>query len=98
MRIEIAAQAERHLLEKISYWDTHRPAARIRVEDAFQTALSEILRHPHLGVRYGPRPRYRTWPLKGTPYRVFYLFDEEQSQITIADVWSSQRGKGPELK
>lgn len=56
-----------------------------------------IRSNPYLGQLYSGDERYRTMPIKGTPYLVFYAIDEDAQTIDIDAVWSTQRGKGPEL-
>jgi plasmid stabilization system protein ParE len=68
MKVEISPTARRQIAELVEWWNRNRPAARVRVEEAIGTALEAIAEHPELGPRYLPRPQYRTWRLKGTPY------------------------------
>ena len=49
MRIEVSPTARQHMVELVAWWDANRPAARVRVEDAFEQALEMIARHPKLG-------------------------------------------------
>ncbi len=98
VKITLTDHAAEQLDRAISYWDAHRASARVRVEDALAKAGLELEEHPRLGQRYENQPRYRTWPLSGTPYRLFYLVDEEAQQITVMDIWSPHRGDSPQLE
>ena len=97
MKVKIAPTARQQIAELVEWWDTHRQAARVRVEDAVVTALDAILSNPELGPRYSKEPRYRMWRLKGTPYVLFYRIDEAADTIWIAVAWSAKRGAGPQL-
>ena len=72
MKIKIAPTARQQIAELVQWWNTHRRAARVRVEDAVTTALDAMLSNPEIGSRYSKEPRYRLWRLKGTPYVLFY--------------------------
>lgn len=97
MRIEVSPTAREHLVELVAWWDANRPAARVRVEDAFERALEMIATHPKLGAVYLRDLRYRTWGLKGTPYYAFYRVDDAAEVVRVAAVWSAVRGEGPPL-
>ena len=97
MKIKIAPTARQQIAELVQWWNTHRRAARVRVEDAVTTALDAMLSNPEIGSRYSKEPRYRLWRLKGTPYVLFYRVDETADTIWVAVVWSANRGAGPPL-
>ena len=56
-----------------------------------------IAEHPWLGRRYDADERYRSYPIKHTPYRIFYIVDEKVGVIEVDAVWSTMRGSGPPL-
>ncbi len=97
MKVEISPTARQHLAELMAWWDANRPAARVRVEDAFDEAVDAIAGNPKLGPIYPKARRYRTRRLKGTPYYLFYRVDEAAEVIRVAAVRSSIRGEGPDL-
>lgn len=97
MKVEVSPTARRQLLALAAWWRENRPAARVQLEDAFETAVAAMSEHPGLGRAYPPDPRYRTWRLKGTPYLLFYRVDAAAETILVAVAWSALRGSGPEL-
>ena len=97
MKVQVSPTARRQLQAFAAWWRQHRPAARVRVEDAFEAAVEAMSEHPGLGRTYSPDPRYRTWRLKGTPYVLFYRVDVAAETILIVVAWSALRGSGPEL-
>ncbi len=97
MKLSISPEARGQLFELMAWWDANRSAARVRVEDAFKLAVEDVAAHPMRGKRYPKRPVYRTWYLKGTPYLLFYRFDEDANELRIEAVWGGARGDGPPL-
>lgn len=97
MKVQISPTARQQIAEFVEWWDLHRRASRVRVEDAVETALAAITAQPQLGQRYERNARYRLWRLKGTPYVLFYRIDEATETIWIAVAWSLVRGMGPAL-
>lgn len=97
MRVEFSPTARQQVLALAAWWREHRPAARVRVEDALEAAVAAVAEHPGLGTIYSRDPRYRTWRLRGTPYVLFYRVDEAVETIWIVVAWSALRGSGPEL-
>jgi plasmid stabilization system protein ParE len=97
MKLTISPTARLQLAELKAWWDANRPAARVRVEDAFAEAVEVLTEYPRLGPVYAKARQYRTTPLKGTPYYLVYRIDEAADAILIAAVWSSKRGQGPPL-
>lgn len=97
MKVRLSPTAGRQIAEFVAWWDAHRRDARIRVEDAFEAAVSAMVEHPELGPAYSRDPRYRTWRLKGTPYVLFYRVDGSADTIWIVVAWSAKRGMGPDL-
>ncbi|MCM2333463.1 MAG: type II toxin-antitoxin system RelE/ParE family toxin [Anaeromyxobacteraceae bacterium] len=80
-----------------AWWRENRPAARVRVDDALEAAVTAMAEHPGLGPTYSRDPRYRIWRLRGTPHVLFYRVDEAVGTIWIVVAWSALRGSGPEL-
>ena len=97
MKIIVAPEAREHLLELKAWWDENRPAARVRVEDAYALALEQLREQPWRGKRYTGRPDYRVLRLKGTPYSLYYRIDEDADELTIVAAWSGVRGDEPPL-
>jgi plasmid stabilization system protein ParE len=97
VRVLVAPTARRQIGALATWWNANRGAARVRVEDAFESAVGAMSEHPGLGPAYQPDPRYRTWRLKGTPYVLFYRIDAPAETIWIVVAWSAVRGSGPEL-
>jgi hypothetical protein len=40
----------------------------------------------------------RRYPLKKTPYQVYYQVNEEAGEVIVLSVWSAMRGHGPPLQ
>jgi plasmid stabilization system protein ParE len=97
VKVEVSPTARRQLLALAAWWRENRPAARVRVEDALESAVAAMAEHSGLGPTYSRDPRYRTWRLRGTPYVLFYRVDEAAETIWIVVAWSALRGSGPEL-
>ncbi len=93
MKIEVLPIAQCHLLEQSKWWDSR--STRVRVWDAFEKAVDQIREFPRLGRAYGPRPDYRVWRLKGTPYYLLYRILDEHSVIEIADVFTPVSDRPP---
>jgi plasmid stabilization system protein ParE len=98
MKIDVSPAARGQIAELAEWWDANRPAAHVRVEDAFEDALKVIAAHPHLGQIYPKRPRYRMWRLRGTPYYLLYWIDDQAKMIGVAAAWSAGRAKDPDLR
>lgn len=97
MKVQVTPTARRQIAALGAWWNEHRAAARVRVEDALQAAIDTMAEHPNAGPAYSQDPRYRTWRLKGTPYVLFYRVDEAADTVWIVVAWSGMRGAGPEL-
>ena len=97
MRIKVMPPARRQLRELAVWWRENRPAAPGRVHASFGRALQFLAEFPRLGRVYPELPGVRTYPLKGTPYHLFYEINEEAGVIEVVAVWSSMRGEGPDL-
>lgn len=97
MNVEFAPEARRQIAAFTAWWDDHRKAARVRVEDALEAAVEAMAEHPGLGRPYSADPTYRIWRLKGTPYVLFYRIDDAAETIRVVSAWSGVRGSGPVL-
>jgi plasmid stabilization system protein ParE len=97
VKVQISATARQQVAAFASWWNEHRRAARVRVEDALEAAIAALARNPTLGHVYSRNTTYRTWRLRGTPYVLFYRVDAAADTVWIASAWSAVRGSGPEL-
>jgi plasmid stabilization system protein ParE len=97
MKVEISPTAREQLNELVAWWDANRPAAKVGVEDALAETLDIIAAHPEIGRIYTKKTLYRMWRIGTTPYFAFYRVDKKTRVIKIAAVWSSIRGREPEL-
>lgn len=97
MKVLFSPTARQQIRLFTAWWNEHRRDARVRVEDALEAAVAVIGDHPDIGRSYAADPRYRTWRLKGTPYFLFYRFDEATDSVWVVVAWSGRRGVGPEL-
>ena len=59
MRLEVSPRALEHAETLNAWWNENRPAARVRVEEAFTTALDGMVAFPESGALYPPRPAIR---------------------------------------
>tara|TARA_R110002095_G_scaffold165203_1_gene143420 strand:- start:219 stop:356 length:138 start_codon:yes stop_codon:yes gene_type:complete len=39
----------------------------------------------------------RQYRVRGTPYSVYYIVDDDSGQLVVVSAWSRMRGKGPSL-
>lgn len=97
MKVVVSATARRHIEELIDWWNENRPDARVRVETIFGDTLAAIAKHPEQSQRHPKRPRYRSWLMQGTPYRVFFRIERETNTARVVAVWSMRRGEEPPL-
>ncbi len=97
VKILTTPRAQDHLRELSLWWKKNRKSSRVSVKSSYLKAVGSIAENPQIGVIYEENPKYRTWALQGTPYRVFYWVDEQCQVVHIVALWSSMRGFGPSL-
>ncbi len=97
MQVTVSPRAWKQLAELVLWWRENRTAAADHLEQEFLRVLELLADHPRAGRVYQDDERYRTYPLKKTPYRMFYLIDEDAGVLEVDAIWSSMRGEGPPL-
>ena len=79
------ARADEDVLDAVSYYLEHSPAAALRFVDALERAYGHIERHPAAGVpRYVLElnlPGLRYWALRRFPYFVFYVEHDDHTEV-----------------
>jgi plasmid stabilization system protein ParE len=96
--VRFTALAQAHLELIDSWWRSHREAAPDLFTEELAEALELLSRHPRAGIRYKSRKvsGVRRFPLRTTRYHVY--FKTEGDDLVVLAVWSSVRGRGPDLK
>jgi plasmid stabilization system protein ParE len=88
VRLSFAPRALAEVAAIVRWWRRHRPSAPRSFEDDFDAALATIAAYPEIGPHAQVRgyPGGRFYLLRRTGYVVFYLVDEERSEVTIVRV------------
>lgn len=96
LRIVVALEAEGQADELREWWDSNRPAAK-PLEEEIGRVLSLIAEQPEIGLLDQDEgiPGLRTFPIRGTPYVVYYVPDREKGVVQVMWFWSRARGHGP---
>ena len=97
MKTRFAGPARRLAIETDAWWRANRPSA----PDLFALELSEALRqlseHPESGQLYADCEGVRQLLLLKSRCYVYYEVDRTAEVVTIVSVWSTLRGRGPDL-
>lgn len=96
--VHFTAIATSHIRTIDSWWHRNRVVAPILFSAELDEALDLLSRNPRAGVAYRAR-RFvgvRRYLLRSSRYHIYYR--EEGASIVVLAVWSSVRGRGPDLR
>jgi plasmid stabilization system protein ParE len=98
--IRILPEAEDQARAVAEWWRANRPAAPELVKQELRQTFGVLAETPYIGSPYlrTPVPGVRRYPLKKTPYHVYYRVNEEAGEVIVLSVWSAMRGHGPPLQ
>ena len=100
LHVRVLPLADRLIAEIDAWWRENRPAARVQVTEQLAAAFDLLAHSPALGSLY-PHPTIagvRRYPLKSTPYQLYYVADEPAGELLVLALWSSMREHGPPLE
>ena len=99
LAVVVTPEADRQFAELVDWWDANRPASTTSLEDELHRVLVMLAAQPALGRLYERRGKQpvRHFPLRGTPYHVFYATDPRARELRVLAVWSMMRKMGPQL-
>jgi plasmid stabilization system protein ParE len=98
IRTTLRADAQ---VERISlWWRANRPAAPGLFTDEVAGAFALLTEAPDVGRQLRRRdvPGLRRVLLPRSRHHIYYVHDEERSEVIILAVWSAVRGHGPPLR
>ena len=95
-QVRILPEAEQQARELHEWWSENRPDSRTNVKSELRRLSKRLAQHPNRYARYEDR-EVRWCQLKGTPYYAFFRVNDEARQVDVVCVWSSMRGRGPDL-
>ena len=100
LHVRILPEAEAQAEALAAWWRENRPAAPEIVKEELQRAVNVLAETPFVGSPYTrtPVPGVRRFPLRKTPYHVYYRVKENAGEVVIMSVWSAMRKRGPPLK
>ena len=98
-RIRFHANALTQLDELDTWWRANRPTVPTQVTDEVERVVMMLKASPNLGTPYHHPvvPGVRVVRLRKTPYRLYYVHDQDEDQLVVLAVWSGMRGHGPPM-
>lgn len=101
MKLEVVATpvAKKHIRELGAWWRSNRTKAPTLFRDELRRVYELIAAQPYIGVSVDEPgiEGLRRYPIKKTPYLVYYVPDVASGLIYVEAVWSGMRGEGPPL-
>lgn len=99
-QIRILPEAEEQARAVADWWRANRPAAPDLVKQELRRTFGVLAETPYIGSRYLRTrvPGVRRYPLKKTPYHVYYRVKEDGGEVVVLSVWSTVRKHGPPLQ
>ena len=99
LTVRIEPEAEVQIAALADWWRAHRTAAR-SLKALLADALEWIASTPYGAPVYAriEGEEVRRWPIKTTPYMVYYYVDEATHEAKVVSVWSAVRGEPPPLR
>lgn len=99
LHVRILPEAEAQAEALAAWWREHRPAAPELVKEELLRAVTVLAETPFVGSPYTRTriPDVRRFPLRKTPYHVYYRVKEAAGEVVIMSVWSAMRKRGPPL-
>jgi plasmid stabilization system protein ParE len=100
LHLVVSPEADQQFIDLLEWWETHRPDATVGLEDEFHRVTVMLAEQPHLGRVYERQGKrlVRHYPLRGTPYHVFYEEVVDARELHVLAVWSMMRKQGPPLR
>ena len=99
-RVRITAEALGLIDELDTWWEENRPASRVRLSDEMEPIFATLAEMPRRGSLYSRLhgSDIRQYRVRGTPYSLYYVVDDEAAEVVVISAWSRLRGKGPSLR
>ncbi len=71
----------------------------LAIWSAMRGAVATLAEMPRCGQLYQKMGEHevRQYRVRGTPYSVYYIVDDDSGQLVVVSAWSRMRGKGPSL-
>ncbi|WP_224371407.1 type II toxin-antitoxin system RelE/ParE family toxin [Hyalangium versicolor] len=99
-QVQFTPRAEAQVSEAALWWRANRLAAPSLFEEELAMALQLLGALPDIGRRY-THPRIsgvRRLLMPRIRYHLYYVHDERGRVVIILSLWSSVRGRGPQLR
>jgi len=98
-RVRVAAEAQELIDELDVWWEENRPASSLQLSSEIQSILATLAEMPRCGRFYQRigEEEVRQYPVRGTPYSLYYVVNDDDSELVVISAWSRVRGKGPPL-
>jgi plasmid stabilization system protein ParE len=97
VKTRFAGPARRQASETDAWWRANRPAAPDLFAQELSEAVEQLSEHPESGQRYADYEGVRQLLLLKSRCYVYYEVDRAAEVVTIVSVWSTLRGRGPDL-